>query len=41
MKRSDERQFVLDRDGEALKTASGFNRNHSSTTADTNWLSNV
>ncbi len=41
MKRSDERQFVLDLDGEALKTAPGFDRDHYPTTADTNWLSNV
>ena len=41
MKRSDERQFVLDLDEETLKTAPGFDRDHYPTTADTNWLSNV
>lgn len=41
MKRSDERQYVLDLDEETLKTAPGFDRDHYPTTADTNWLSKV
>ncbi len=41
MKRSDERQFVLDLDEETLKTAPGFDSDHYPTTADTNWLSDV
>lgn len=41
MKRSDERQFLLDLDENTLKTAPGFDRDHYPASADANWLSNV
>jgi sporulation protein YlmC with PRC-barrel domain len=41
MKRSDERQFLLDLDENTLKTAPGFDKDHYPASADANWLSNV
>ena len=39
--RSDERQFMPDKDGETRTTAPGFGRDLSKTTTDTNRFSNV